>query len=314
MPKERIDAKGFLIIIILTLLWGLNYSAIKLSNKGLSPVFTTFSRSLVASFLGIIYCLLIKQPVMHRGIILFHGFITGILFGLEFVFFYLAVLYTGAARTAVLIYLSPFVVAIGAHMFLKERLNLIKVMGLIFAFIGVYLVFADRPASSPKHMVTGDTFAVIAAFLWGATTIYIKKYLAHRVHPINTFIYQLMFSVPVLFVSTCLIEKKWIINFTFEVGLSLIFQSVVVAFLSYLAWFKLIHEYPVARLSVFTFLTPVFGVTFGILLSKEQLTMGLFAGLILVSAGIYFTNADIENSFKLKRPKGILWTKKDSLP
>lgn len=113
MPKDHIDTRGFVIILILTILWGLNYSAIKFSNTGLSPVFTTFIRSLVASFFGIMYCLLIKQPVLHRGIILFHGFVTGMLFGLEFVFFYLAVLYTGAARTAVLVYLSPLSLPLG---------------------------------------------------------------------------------------------------------------------------------------------------------------------------------------------------------
>lgn len=304
MSKEYIDAKGFFVILILTILWGLNYSAIKFSNTGLSPVFTTFLRSLIASFLGIMYCVLIKKPVLHRGIILFHGFVVGMLFGLEFVFFYLAVLYTGAARTAVLLYISPFIVAIGAHMFLKEKLNLIKILGLIFAFIGVYLVFAGKPLNYSRHMLIGDVFAIFAAFLWAATTVYIKKFLAHRVHPINTFIYQLMFSVPILFVSACIIEKKWILNFTFEIGLCLFFQSVVIAFLTYLAWFKLIHEYPVAKLSVFTFLTPVFGVFFGIILSKEQLTMGLIAGLLLISIGIYLTNLQSTNGLNFKLFRG----------
>ncbi|HOP86805.1 MAG TPA: DMT family transporter [Syntrophorhabdaceae bacterium] len=304
MPKDHIDTRGFVIILILTILWGLNYSAIKFSNTGLSPVFTTFIRSLVASFFGIMYCLLIKQPVLHRGIILFHGFVTGMLFGLEFVFFYLAVLYTGAARTAVLVYLSPFVVAIGAHMFLKEKLNLIKILGLICAFIGVYLVFSGKPAYYSSSMFIGDIFAIVASFLWAATTLYIKKYLAQKVHPINTFIYQLLFSVPILFICAWVIEKKWILNLTVEVALSLIFQSIVVAFFSYLAWFRLIHEYPVAKLSAFTFLTPVFGVIFGVLLSKEEITLGLIGGLILVSVGIYFTNMQSEKYANLKRFRG----------
>jgi len=304
MPKDHIDAKGFVVVLILTVLWGLNYSAIKFSNTGLSPIFTTFIRSVIASLLGVIYCIYIKQPVLHRGIILFHGFITGMLFGLEFVFFYLAVLYTGASRTAVLVYLSPFVVALGAHLFLKERLNLLKTIGLVLAFIGVYLVFYGKPLKHTRYMLMGDIFAIIAAFLWGATTIYIKKYLAESVHPINTFIYQLIFSVPIMFISACLIEDRWIINLSLEVAGSVFFQSVIVAFMSYLAWFKLIHDYPVAQLSIFTFLTPVFGVLFGIVISKEQMTAGLIGGLILVCIGIYLTNsqsAGFLNSKKLLR-------------
>jgi len=303
MPKDHIDIKGFLIVLILTLLWGLNYSAIKYSNIGLSPIFTTFLRSTIASFLGILYCLYIKQPVFNKGIILFHGFITGILFGLEFVFFYLAILYTGAARSAVLIYLSPFVVAIGAHIFLKERLNLIKIVGLILAFIGVYFVFMDKPATHSRAILMGDIFAIIAAILWAATTIYIKKYLALSVHPINTFLYQLIFSVPIMFICALIFEDRWVIDLNLKVTASVIFQSIVVAFMSYLAWFKLIHEYPVARLSVFTFLTPVFGVLFGIVLSKEQVTTGLIGGLILVCIGIYLTNNQNKGIFNYEKSK-----------
>ncbi|MBP8625113.1 MAG: DMT family transporter [Syntrophorhabdales bacterium] len=306
MQREHIDAKGFAMVFIITLLWGLNYPAIKLSNTGLSPIFTTFLRSVIASFLGIIYCIRIKQPIFNKGIILLHGFVTGMLFGLEFVFLYLAILYTGAARSAVLLYLSPFIVAIGAHIFLKERLNLIKIAGLILAFIGVYLVFMDKPTTHSRYMLLGDIFAIIGAVFWAATTIYIKRYLALSVHPINTFLYQLIFSVPIIFICALFFEDKWVIDLNLNVVGSVFFQSVIVAFMSYLAWFNLIHEYPVARLSVFTFLTPVFGVLFGIIISKEHMTVGLIWGLVLVCLGIYFTNSQNTGIFNLKKfTKGI---------
>ena len=72
--------------------------------------------------------------------------------------------------------------------------------------------------------------------------------------------------------------------------LALIFSSVIVAFASYLTWFKLIHTYPVSELAVFTFLSPVFGVASGVFFLGEQLTLGLVLGLLFVSAGIYITN------------------------
>lgn len=295
MQKDHIDTKGFVAVLLLTILWGLNYSAIKFSNTGLSPIFTTFIRSVIASLLGIIYCIYIGEPIFQRGILLFHGFVTGMLFGLEFVFFYLALLYTDAARSAILIYLSPFMVAIGAHLFLKERLNFVKIAGLCLAFIGVYLVFKGKPAQYARHMLIGDVFAIIASILWAATSIYIKKYLARSVHPINTFLYQLIFSVPILFICALIIEEKWIIDLNAGVITSVFYQSVIIAFATYLVWFKLIHDYPVARLSVFTFLTPVFGVLFGIVLLKEQMTTGLIAGLILVCIGIYLTNTQYKS-------------------
>ena len=290
MTKDRIDMQGFLIILLLTILWGLNYPAVKVSNTGLSPVFTTFLRSVIATFFGVIYCLVVKQPLFHRGILLFHGAMVGILFGLEFVFLYFGLLYTNAARAAIFVYLAPFVVAIGAHLFLKERLNGLKISGLILAFLGIFLVFKGKPTGYNKLMLIGDLCEIMAAILWGATTIYIKKYLAQRVHPINTFLYQLAFSIPIILVGALLLEDTWIKELTMPVISSLFYQSVIIAFASYLAWFKLIHVYPVAQLSVFTFLTPIFGVLSGVIFMKDQLTMGLLSGLIVVCIGIYLTN------------------------
>jgi len=81
-------------MLILTFIWGLNYSAIKISNIAFSPIFNSFLRSSVASVLGVFYCLSIKQPLFHRDIRLFHGFMVGLLFGLEFVCIYVGMFYT----------------------------------------------------------------------------------------------------------------------------------------------------------------------------------------------------------------------------
>lgn len=295
--KDYIDRRAFLTLLVLTLLWGLNYIAVKISNEGLSPVFTTFLRSSIASFCGILYCLFLKKTLFHRNILLLHGLAVGILFGVEFVCLYLGLLYTDASRAVILVYLSPFVVSIGAHIFLKEKLTFYKFLGLILAFFGLYLVFAGKPKTYSEKMLLGDLLEIAAAIFWGATTIYIKKYLAEKVHPINTFLYQLVFSIPIMFVFAVFLEKSWIKDLNGLVLTSLLFQSIIVAFASYFLWFKLIHNYPVGRLSSFTFLTPVFGVIFGVLFLKERASLALFFSLFLVSLGIYCTNAEAPFSF-----------------
>ncbi|MGD0231099.1 MAG: EamA/RhaT family transporter, partial [Syntrophorhabdales bacterium] len=64
--KDRVDLIGFLILTGCTLLWGLNYPVVKLTNTGLSPVFNSLMRSVIASVFGIGYCLYIKQPLFHK--------------------------------------------------------------------------------------------------------------------------------------------------------------------------------------------------------------------------------------------------------
>jgi drug/metabolite transporter (DMT)-like permease len=67
---------------------------------------------------------------------------------------------------------------------------------------------------------------------------------------------------------------------------SLLFQGVVVSFASYLAWFGLLRRYLATGLSVFSFMTPIFGVTFGALLLREPLEGVFLGGAGLVLAGI----------------------------
>jgi drug/metabolite transporter (DMT)-like permease len=215
---------------------------------------------------------------------------VGMLFGVEFVCLYLGMFYTDAARAGILINTSPFIVVLGAYLFLKERLGILRIIGLVLAFIGVYLVFLGKPSTWSPSMLLGDILELGAAVFWGATTVYIKKYLAGKVHPINTFLYQLVFSIPIIFLFSCLLEEKWILNVNMASVIALLYASIIVAFASYLTWFKLIHTYPVSQLAVFTFLSPFFGVVSGFVILGEQLTAGLIFGLLFVSGGIYLAN------------------------
>jgi len=67
---------------------------------------------------------------------------------------------------------------------------------------------------------------------------------------------------------------------------SLLFQTLVVSFASYLAWFWLLRHYLASRLGVFSFLTPLFGVAFGVWLLDEPLEASFLVGALLVCAGI----------------------------
>ncbi len=289
--KHEMDAAGMIAAIILTLLWGFNYTVMKYTNAGVAPVFTAAIRSVVASLCGILYCLAKREKLFHTDIMLFHGCMVGLFFGAEFVCIYFGLLYTDAARAVIFVYLSPFVVALGAHFLLKDdRLTPLKTAGLVLAFAGVLIVFQGRPKTAARSMLLGDSLQIAGAILWGTTTLYIKKYMAEKVHPVNTFLYQLVFSIPILFAMSYLLEPRWVYRIDALIIGSLFYQSIIIAFVSYMVWFFLIHAYPVSVLSVFTFFAPVFGVLFGTLLLHEEFTISLLVGLPLVCLGIVFVN------------------------
>ena len=278
-------------MILITLIWGVNFTVIKYTNVGLSPVFASTLRSVIASICGVIYVWRTGQTLFHRDIRLLYGIVAGMLFGAEFVFTYWGMLYTDSARSVVFKFLTPFMVVIGAHFFLKgDKLTWQKLLGLALAFSGTVIVFYGRPKSAQPTMILGDLLEVIGALVWAISTIYIKRFMTETVHPINTFLYQLVFSIPILMGTSLIFEPRWIIRMDPSIVGAMLFQSVLVAFITFFMWFKLIHRYSVSRLSAFTFLTPIFGVFSGILFLGEEFTSSLLWGLPLTCIGILFVN------------------------
>jgi drug/metabolite transporter (DMT)-like permease len=102
--------------------------------------------------------------------------------------------------------------------------------------------------------------------------------------------YQLGVSALTQAPLSLLLGEPGVFDPTPVVLLSVIYQTVLIAFASYLAWFWMITRYPASHLSAFTFLTPVFAMAFGWLLLDEPVTARLLAAGALIAAGIYAVN------------------------
>ncbi|MBI5605131.1 MAG: DMT family transporter [Deltaproteobacteria bacterium] len=290
-PKPYLDFKGTAILVTLCLLWGLNMAAIKFSNKGLEPIFTAGLRSLVASGLMLLWTFYRKEPLFPKSLRIIHPLTVGLLFGIEFVFIYVAQRYTLASRSFVFLYTHPFWVALGAHFLIPgDRLTWRRLSGLLLAFLGLVFVFSEGLQQYSSEVLFGDFLMILAALSWAATTIYVKRFLIQKCTPFQTLLYQILFSVPILFLLSFILEKDPIRTIDTTIFLSFFYQTVIVAFLSYWAWFYLIHIYPVTILATFSFLTPISGVFISSLILDEPLSLWLLLSLTLVSMGIYWVN------------------------
>ncbi len=266
--------------------------SIKISNRGVPPLLAATIRSLAASLLVFLLARSKGQRVLLGRADFKHGLVIGLLFGLDFLFLYWGTLYTYASRAVIFLYTHPFWVALGAHFVLKDdRLNASKVTGLFLAFGGILMVFNARPQALGRAHWLGDLMLVAAALFWAATTLYIKRTMAGRgVSHYQTLFAQLFYSIPILGLGWFLMERGQVVTITGSVAFALAYQTLVVAFLSYVLWFWMIHTFPVSRLTAFTFLTPMFGVILSGLILGEPLPAVLWVGLALVAGGIYLVN------------------------
>jgi len=289
---SHIPLTGVILLILLCLLWGGNMVSIKISNQGVPPILAATIRSIVASVLLWIFASIQGQRVFLDSGDLKHGAAIGLMFGVEFLLLYYGTDFTNISRAIIFLYTQPFWTAVMAHFFLaRERLTALKTAGLLSSFMGLVVVFGSPSTTLGPHYWAGDLMEVGAGVLWAATSVYIKRFMLHKpISPYQTLFAQLFFSIPVLTIGYLFIEWGRPIGLNTVVIAALFHQSVIVAFMSYLVWFWMIHRYQVSRLAAFTFLTPLFGVLLSGIILKEALTVILLIGLALVAAGLYLVN------------------------
>jgi drug/metabolite transporter (DMT)-like permease len=191
----------------------------------------------------------------------------------------------------VFVYLAPILTALGlAWLVPGEKLAPLQWAGVFTAFAGLLLAFADGFAAPGRSTLLGDTFGVIAAVLWAATTVLVRKSALSHATAEKTLFYQLGVSALLLPLVALAVGEPGVIRLDAVVIASLVFQSAVVAFASYLAWFWLLTRYLAGRLAVFSFLAPMFGVFFGVLVLDEPLSARFVFAALLVGAGIALVN------------------------
>ena len=289
--KDALDRTAILVLVILCASWGLQQVTIKIANQGISPVWQSGIRSIGATILLLIWMAVRRQPLMEKDGTLRYGIAAGFLFAVEFLLIFRGLEFTNASRAVVFLYLSPFAVAAGAHLFIPgEKLRGVQVAGLCCAFAGVVAVFYESLSFPTHRMLIGDGMLTAAALLWGATTVLIKASPLARIAPGKTLLYQLAVSAVVLPLGSLAMGEPGIVHMTPLIMGCLVYQTVWVAFVTYLAWFWLVRHYPASRLASFTFLTPVFGVIAGGTLLHEPITGMLLLALVLVGTGIYLVN------------------------
>lgn len=289
MIKAQFDSLAIVLLVGLCLLFGLNQVVVKFGLEGISPLMQAGLRSIGASFLLILWMMWRGEKILRRDGAFWWGVLLGVLFAIEFLLIYTALNLTTASHATIFLYTSPFVVALGAHLFVPgERLTRLQGVGLLIAFAGVF--FAFRDSLDGEASLLGDSLALAGALFWGATTVVLKASPQRHQSPSRVLLYQLVVSALILPLLSWLMGEPGITQLTSPVIGSLLFQTVLMAFAGYLAWFWLLSHYPASKIASFTFLTPLFGVMFAWLILDEQLSLDMLGALLLVALGIYLVN------------------------
>jgi len=286
-----LDTAAILITVVLCLSWGVNQVAIKLAIPEVPPLIQSAVRSAVAAGIVALWARGRDLPLFKHDGTLVAGLVAGVLFATEFILIYRGLIFTTAARAVLFIYLAPFFVVIGSRWLLAgDSFRRGQWVGLLLSFSGIVIAFGvPAPAADPQQII-GDIMMVGAAGAWAATTLVIKASALNRVSAEKTLLYQLVVSAPLLAAAAALLgEHLSAVPSIFALGL-LAYQIVWVVSVTFVAWFALIIRYSASRLSVFTFLTPLFGIAAGHFILGDPLTPAFALAASMVVGGLVLVN------------------------
>lgn len=288
VQRKQVDTYATLVMTSLCIVWGIQQVAIKGVADEISPALQVAIRSGAAA--GLIYLLIIlkKTSLENFANCLIPGGAVGILFGFQFLFVAEGLRYTSASHMSVFLYTAPIFAALGLQFFRPdERLCAPQWIVIAIAFAGICVAFLSgkAPDDNSSKTLAGDIMGLFAGLSWGATTVLVRCSSLSGAPASLTLFYQLTGGFLLLSAYSYFSDQNH-----FEPGAvgiaSLIFQSAIVGFLSYLAWYSLMHKYMASQLGILSFMTPVFGVITAVFFLSEQLQSGFISGSILILSGI----------------------------
>jgi len=268
--------------VMVAVIWGGGFLFAKVAIEHFPPILLMAMRFTITA-LVLVWFVPIPRQQLHR---LFWVALIGSAVQYSLTFTGLKHIYASTAIIVIQLEV-PFAVLI-AVIFLKDRVDLIKILGMALAFAGV-VVIAGEP-----HL-QGDLFWVLivaaGAFMWAVGQVMIKS-----LGPVGGFTliaWIAVFAAPQLYVASWLVEDQQLQalqSATWVVWAVVTYLGVIMTAVGYAMWYHLLGQYPVYQVAPFLLLLPVTTVLGGVLLLDEALTVRLLIGGGLAIGGVAIIN------------------------
>ena len=280
--------QAIVIALLIHVLWGGNPVAVKYSLLVFPPLWTAFFRFVIAIVCVGIWAKSIGVriwPARHewRALLL-----IGVMFTVQIASMNIGFDLTSGSMGAVLIATNPIFAALFAHSLLPgDRLSVVKVIGLSVAFAGTALVLIGGSSDTPlRHGEWGNAILLMSACLLGARLIVSAKVL-QKIDGARVVLWQMILSLPLFALGGFYFETIRWDAMAWEPLAGLVYQGVIVAGLGFSVSFYLMTRYTPSVIVSFNFVSPIAGVLLSAWLLGDVITGYLWAGLLLVAAGLY---------------------------
>lgn len=279
-----------LVLIIFTYaIWGGSAVSTKVALTTASPLFLSGLRMgimlLVLAVWIVAKGISVKPEKEELAVLLLNGLLSTLVMAL----FNEGLSLTTASRGTVFMHTYPFFVAgLAQFLLVGDRLSRQKFIGLVVAFVGVVALFVGKGGASSGSLA-GDLMVILSALVLANQFVWQKK-LVRRMNPAKLLFWSGLVSLPIFFSSGLFLEEGWIGPPSAAAVLAILYLGLVIGGYCFLFQITMLKYLSPNLLASFSFLVPVTGVIYSILLLREPLTQGLVIGAVLVAVGIFVVN------------------------
>lgn len=268
--------------VMVAVVWGGGFLFAKVAIEHFPPILLMAMRFTVTALVLVWFVPIPKQQLGRLFWIALIG--AAIQYSLTFT----GLKHINASTAIIIVQLEvPFAVLM-AVIFLKDRVELIRIFGIALAFIGVVII-----AGEPRLQ---DNLLPVLMVAGGALTWAIGQVMIKSLGPVGGFTliaWIAVFAAPQLYVSSWLVEdgqSEAVRTAGWLVWAIVAYLGVIMTAVGYAIWYHLLGKHPVHQVAPFVLLLPVVTVLGGVLLLDEELTLRLIVGGVLAVGGVAVIN------------------------
>ena len=275
-----------IVYILLCLIWGSTWIAIKIGLSQAPPFTTAALRFLLAT--SVLWGIsLVKGYQFPRDIrfLIKLGYPGIFMYGLSYALVYFGQQYVNSATSAVLFASFPFFVAAASWFkYRAEKLSPVAWTGMAIGFLGVVAISYDSLQSSGDLFL--GTILVVAASGCAAYGVVIHKQKFSGYNIVVAANVQMIFG-GIFLIAGALLFENWS---DFGVSIASIGSIVYLALpgtvITFLGYYWLLKRARVTVVSLIAFITPVIAILIGVALAEESLTPLIITGTGLILTGV----------------------------
>jgi drug/metabolite transporter (DMT)-like permease len=286
--------KIYVKLLLTALFWGGTFVAGRIVSQNVGPFSIAFLRFAIASIFLVLLTLKIegKLPALKKFQI-----VPVILLGMTGIFTYNVMFFKGlkiieASRASLIIATSPVFITIFSAFFLKEKLNLVKGLGIVTSVCGAIVVISKGNINQifETGLGLGELYIFCCVLSWTAYSL-IGKAVMSNLSPLVSVSYSVIvgaiaLSIPAYFEGLFQnIENQSLLDWSCISYLG-IFGTVI----GFVWYYQGVERLGPTKAGLFINFVPIFAILCAFLILQEQITPSLVVGTVLVISGVYLTN------------------------